>query len=241
MGACPMKRMMTITAAITGLAACASAPQDAYLGYGDLPPAPTPNYAVAEALPPAGQDDASLWTTAPNALLSMRRAKAVGDLLTVVVEMDDRASMQASLSRARDSSDEFNVDALFGLPEWANGVLPGGASLSPGIDYGRSSSLDGSGAMARSEKIAFTLAARVVGLEPNGNLVIQGYQQTRVSNEMRVLTVSGVIRAQDITRTNMVTYDKIADAQLSYLNTGDASSVPGRRAGQKVVDTVVPF
>ena len=155
--------------------------------------------------------------------------------------MDDRASMQTSLSRNRDTSGKLSVDALFGLPEWANGVLPGGASLSPGVDYGRSSSLGGSGAMNRAEKIAFTLAARVVALEPNGNLVIQGYQQTRVSNEVRVLTVSGVIRAQDITRTNTVTYDKIADAQLSYLNSGDATSAAQSKAGQKILDRVVPF
>ena len=95
--------------------------------------------------------------------------------------------------------------------------------------------------MNRAEKIAFTLAARVVAMEPNGNLVIQGYQQTRVSNEVRMLTVSGVIRSPDITRTNTVTYEKIADAQISYLNSGDATSVPQQRIGQKIIDKVVPF
>lgn len=235
-----MKNYLTLPVAALGLAACASAPSpDATFDM--TPPASTmPMMQQAHAAPGA-EDTASLWTTAPNALLSMRRAKAVGDLLTVVVEMDDKASLQSSLSRNRNSSADLNVDALFGLPEWANGVLPGGASLSPGVDYQRGSSLDGSGAMNRAEKIAFTLAARVVAMEPNGNLVIQGYQQTRVSNEVRMLTVSGVIRSQDITRTNTVTYEKIADAQISYLNSGDATSVPQQRFGQKVLDRVVPF
>ncbi|KCZ52197.1 hypothetical protein HY3_09405 [Hyphomonas pacifica] len=234
-----MKQCICLSVAVLGLVACASAPAEKVM----MAPPPPAYYPVAMDMDtePAGQNNPSLWTTAPNALLSMRRAKEVGDLLTVVVEMDDRASMQTSLSRNRDTSGKLSVDALFGLPEWANGVLPGGASLSPGVDYGRSSSLGGSGAMNRAEKIAFTLAARVVALEPNGNLVIQGYQQTRVSNEVRVLTVSGVIRAQDITRTNTVTYDKIADAQLSYLNSGDATSAAQPKAGQKILDRVVPF
>tara|TARA_X000000950_G_scaffold268321_1_gene345721 strand:- start:122 stop:826 length:705 start_codon:yes stop_codon:yes gene_type:complete len=234
-----MKMTFTLTAAALSVTACASIPSaDAEFDMTTPTVVAMVHQPVAE---PVGTDDASLWTTSPNALLSMRRAKAVGDLLTVVVEMDDRASLQSSLSRNRNSSADMNVDALFGLPEWANGVLPGGASLSPGVDYSRGSSLDGSGAMNRAESIAFTLAARVVAMEPNGNLVIQGYQQTRVSNELRMLTVSGVIRAQDITRTNTVSYEKIAEAQISYLNTGDATSVPQQRVGQKVLDRVIPF
>lgn len=234
-----MKPVITVSIAAMGLTACASAPQQPQAA--QLPPAPTMTVMAKPEPPESYADKNSLWTTSPTALLGMRRAKEVGDLLTVVVEMNDQASLQSSLSRSRDSSSEMNVDALFGLPEWANGVLPGGASLSPGIDYGRSSSLGGSGAVNRAEKIAFTLAARVVGVEPNGNLVIQGYQQTRVSNEVRVLTVSGVIRSQDITRTNTVTYEKIADAQLSYLNSGEATAPAERGAVTKAVDWINPF
>lgn len=233
-----MKQIFAASTLVLGLAACSSAPKQQVAQM-----QPPPAIPMVSELEPIGTqtDTNSLWTTSANSLLSMRRAKAVGDLLTVVVEMDDRASMQSSLSSSRGSSGDFNVNALFGLPEWANGVLPGGASVSPGIDYNRNQSLDGNGAVNRAEKVTFTLAARVIGLEPNGNLVIQGYQQTRVSGEVRVLTVSGVIRSQDITRTNMVTYDKIADAQLAYLSSGEATAAIERRAGQKLLNTVVPF
>lgn len=239
MGPRTMKTLFSLPFVALAAAACASSAQTVP----DLPP--TVAYtgypgAVPEPVDPNIQN-ASLWETAPTALLSMRRAKEVGDLLTVVVEMNDQASLQTSLSRSRDSSDDLNVDALFGLPEWANGVLPGGAGLSPGVDVSRNSSQNGSGAVNRAEKVTFTLAARVVGVEPNGNLVIHGYQQTRVSNEVRYLTVSGVIRAQDITRMNTVTYDKIADAKLAYLSNGDASSATNRKVGTKIIERVVPF
>ena len=194
--------------------------------------------AVSEQEAP---QSASLWTTAPNALLGMRRAKDVGDLLTVVVDMNDQANVQTSLSRNRSTNEQFNLGALFGLPQWANGVLPGGATVSPGVDYDRTTALSGNGAVNRAEQVTFRLSARVVGVEPNGNLIIAGYQQTQVSNEIRYLTVSGVIRAQDITRTNTVSYEKIADANLSYLSQGETMAGMKRGLVPKVLETVLPF
>ena len=200
-------------------------------------------YGVTEAsyAQPQVATSASLWTTAPNALLGMRRAKDVGDLLTVVVDMNDQASLQTSLSRNRTTNEQFNLGALLGLPQWANGVLPGGATVSPAIDYDRTSGLSGDGAVNRAEQVAFRLSARVVGVEPNGNLVIAGYQQTQVSDEVRYLTVSGVIRAQDITRTNTVSYEKIADANLSYLSQGETMAGIKRGMVPKVLEKVLPF
>jgi len=237
-----MRPAFSLLAAGFLCSACASGVrQDMTLA--SVPPPPPPAVQTFTEFPqvPLNNDTNSLWTTSANSLLSMRRAKSVGDLLTVVVEMDDQASMQNSLQATRGTNEDFNLDALFGLPEWANGVLPNGASVSPGIDYNRNSSLNGSGAINRAEKVTFRLAARVIGLEPNGNLVIQGYQRTRVSNEIRVLTVTGVIRAQDITRMNTVTYEKIADAQLSYVSSGQATEPVKKRLVPRVLDTIVPF
>ncbi len=240
MGTGTMKTLITASITVLAVTACASGPRSKS-DIGAFPETvPTPVYAAMPKVE-GPSSSASLWATSPNALLSMRRAKAVGDLLTVVVEMDDEASLQSSLSRNRDSTGNLNIDALLGLPEWANGILPGGASLSPTFDYNRNSNLNGSGAVNRAEKITFTLAARVVGVEPNGNLIIQGYQQTRVSNEVRYLTVSGVIRAQDITRTNVVSYEKIADATLSYISRGEATEAVERKTGAKLLDWIIPF
>ncbi|MEL7546561.1 MAG: flagellar basal body L-ring protein FlgH [Pseudomonadota bacterium] len=206
------------------------------------PPSPYPPAPVyVDTTPKATVQTASLWTTDPTALLSMRRAKDVGDLLTVVVEMNDQANLQSSLNRSRSSSEDVNVQALFGLPQWLNNTLPGDATLSPGVDVDRSSELSGSGAVNRAEQITFRLAARVVGIEQSGNLIIRGYQQTLVGDEVRYLTVSGVIRAQDITRSNTVTYDKIANARMAYVSSGDTSNLNGRGEGAKVLDQVMPF
>ena len=239
-----MKNLFSISVMAVAATACASRPDPFVETQTQIVEVPYgANTMMASVYTDGTQEaeDASLWTNSPNALLSMRRAKAIGDLLTVVVEMNDQASVQSSLSRSRDSSEDVSVDAFFGLPEWANGVLPGGASLSPGVDLERNSALNGSGAINRAEQVEFRLSARVVGVEPNGNLIIQGFQQTQVSNEVRYLTVSGVIRAQDITRTNMVSYEKIADAKLSYVSSKEAGMVFEQKAGSKFLERVVPF
>lgn len=184
---------------------------------------------------------ASLWDASPNSLLALRRAKDIGDLLTVVVQMNDQANLQSSLSRSRESEEQLDITALFGLPDLAGSILPSGADLSPAFDFDRQSSSNGSGRVNRAEQVTFRLAARVVGVEPNGNLIINGYQQTLVSNEVRYLTVSGVIRSQDITRTNTVSYEKIADAQFSYVSRGEATGPKGRGAVPRLLDRFVPF
>ena len=235
-----MKHLATLSFAAFAVTACASSPHETV----ELAPAKFDTYQGPWASETAGQsapENASLWSTSSDSLLSMRRAKDVGDLLTVLVEMNDQASLQSSLSRTRDSNENMAVESFLGLPEWANGVLPGGASLSPAYDYNRASDLNGSGAVNRAEKVTFTLAARVVGVEPNGNLIIRGYQQTQVSNEVRYLTVSGVIRAQDVTRTNTVSYEKIADAQLAYVSSGEATANTEMNPIPKLLDRYNPF
>ncbi|MCI4643362.1 MAG: flagellar basal body L-ring protein FlgH [Hyphomonadaceae bacterium] len=235
-----MKYLLSTPALALAVTACASGPETAPV---QAPPMPVTQWTPSQtemAEQPRVQT-ASLWETSPNSLLALRRAKDVGDLLTVVVEMNDQASLQSSLARSRGSSEDLDISALFGLPQMAGNFLPNGASLSPAFDFNRNSDVQGSGAVNRAEQVTFTLAARVMGVEPNGNLIISGYQQTVVSNEVRYLTVSGVIRAQDVTRENTVTYDKIADAQFSYLSEGEATTAMRRGAVPRLLDRVIPF
>ena len=239
-----MKTYFSIAALSVSTVACSSVPS---LPQDVMPPSrpytSTENMDIRSSYvaETSNTGNPSLWATSPTSLLSFGRAKDVGDLLTVIVEMDDQASLQNSLTRSRSSSENLALDAFFALPEWAATVLPGGASLSPAVDIDRASDLQGNGSINRAERVAFRLASRVVGVEPNGNLIIQGYQETRVSNEVRYLTVAGVIRVQDITRGNTVSYEKIADAQISYISTGAATGSVNRGFVPKVLDRVLPF
>ncbi len=224
---------------IAALGACASKPREE-AGY---PMVSGMDYmaSIPPAAPLPEKTGPSLWTTNTNSLLGLRQASEVGDILTVIVEVNDTAQMQSTLTRQRKSAESMNVNALLGLPEWANGVLPGGASLSPAVDVDRDMRSTGNGSVLRKEKITFQLAVTVIGVLPNGNLVIEGRQVTKVSQESRLLRVAGVIRPQDITRFNTIGYEKIANADISYLGKGEVNSATSSKYGTKIFDKILPF
>ncbi|SHJ05456.1 flagellar basal body L-ring protein FlgH [Wenxinia saemankumensis] len=197
------------------------------------------------SLPPLAQPPqvamASLWTGDQDSLLGDRRALERGDILTVVIEIDDSASISNSTDRSRSGGSDMSVGALFGLPQRIERQMPEGASLSPGIGFDSGSSFSGDGSISRNEQLTLRIAATVTGVLPNGVLEIQGSQQVRVNFEMRELVVSGFVRPEDISRQNEITYDKIAAARISYGGEGQITEVQQPAWGQQVVDIVSPF
>ncbi|MEN8841849.1 MAG: flagellar basal body L-ring protein FlgH [Octadecabacter sp.] len=183
----------------------------------------------------------SLWTGERGSLLGDRRAVQRGDILTVVIEIDDSASISNSTDRSRSGSESLSIPNLFGVPQRVDEELPDGASLSAAVDLNSSSSFGGDGSVRRNEQLELRIAATVVDVMPNGVLVIQGTQEVRVNFEMRELLVSGFVRPADISRQNEITYDKLASARISYGGRGQISDVQQPRIGQQVADIVLPF
>lgn len=197
----------------------------------------TPPKDVASAEATAG----SLWRSGPDSLFGDRRARRQGDIVTVLIEIDDRAEIRNSTSRDRDNEESVSVPALFGVETLATKILPSGAGLDPAVEASSSSSSSGDGEIKRREKIMLRVAATVVAVLPNGHLAIQGSQEVRVNNELRDLQVVGIVRPEDISRVNVITYDRIADARISYGGRGVISDVQRVRYGQQVLDLVSPF
>ncbi len=81
----------------------------------------------------------------------------------------------------------------------------------------------------------------VTGILENGNLLISGSQEVRVNHEIRILNVAGIVRPQDVDSTNMISYDKIAEARISYGGRGRLTEVQQPPVGQQVVDLFSPF
>ena len=191
--------------------------------------------------PPESYEVASLWRSGPSSLFGDRRARTVGDILTVIVEINDEATLTNQSQRSRSGSEDASITALLGLPSLVEKILPGGATLNPAVGTDSSSSSTGAGTTARTEEITLRLAATVTDVLPNGHLVIYGSQELRVNYELRDLQVAGVIRPEDISRRNEITYDKIADARVAYGGRGQITDMQQPRIGQQIVDMVMPF
>jgi flagellar L-ring protein precursor FlgH len=186
-------------------------------------------------------DGSSLWSGSRQSLLGDRRANKQGDILTVVIEIDEEASISNDTSRSRSSAESLKVPQLFGLPQKLDQKLPTGASSASAVDLGGRSSSSGSGSVSRSEQLELRVAATVVDVLPNGVLAISGSQELRVNFELRELLVTGYVRPDDISRQNEITYDKIASARVSYGGRGQITDVQQPRYGQQILDVILPF
>jgi flagellar L-ring protein FlgH len=171
------------------------------------------------------------------------RAMSVGDVVTVLIAMDDRAILGNSTDRSREAKIKSKWTFLLDLVP-ALGGLPNSQTKQTGAwqnDIDSKTETQGQGTINRSEQIRFTLAAAVTSVLPNGNLVLHGSQEIRVNNELRVLTIGGIARPRDINKDNSISYDKIAEARVSYGGRGRLTEVQQPAWGQQLYDIFVPF
>lgn len=184
---------------------------------------------------------ASLWSSGKQSLLGDRRAMTRGDILTVVIELDEEAAISNSTSRSRNASENLQIPQLLGLPQRVNRQLPNGATLDDAVQIDSGSRSSGDGSVSRQEELTLRIAATVLQVLPSGTIAIQGSQEIRVNFELRELLVTGYVRPEDISRQNEVTYDKIASARISYGGRGQITDVQQPRYGQQLLDAVLPF
>ncbi len=206
--------------------------EHAAMVYGGLPAVAAPSRKV---------DRSSLWSSGRSSLLGDRRAMQKGDILTVVIEIDEEAQISNQTQRSRNGSEGLQIPQLLGIPQRINEVLPDGASLDNAVDISSNASSSGDGSVRRQEELTLRVAATITQVLPNGVLEIQGVQEVRVNFELRELLVSGFVRPEDISRQNEITYDKIASARISYGGRGHITDVQQPRYGQQILDVILPF
>ncbi len=183
----------------------------------------------------------SLWSGDDQSLFGDRRARKPGDILTVIIEIDDEAQLDSSTDLSRTANDNVAVGSFFGMQNLVNPILPGNATTSDLINGTSTSSLNSDGNVQRSEKIKLTIAATIVSDAGNGTMEIFGSQEIRINNELRELIISGLIRPTDISRRNEISYQKIASARISYGGRGIIVQDQRQRGGQKIIKTISPF
>ena len=261
-------RTLALLALAAGASGCASvnagafaddalaAPGVAYdaarraMGPPQMTPVETPQYLTgggqqtmpqpAPAAYEAGQPN-SLWRTDSRSFFNDQRASRIGDILTVNIEIDDKAEVSNSSDRQRESSTSAGVSNFFGLETVAGEIFNSAFDPSNLINAEAESEHRGSGAINREEKVELTIAAVIVDRLPNGNLVLAGRQEVRINGELRELTVSGIIRPEDVTAGNTINHTQIAEARISYGGRGQLSAIQRPNWGQRIGDAITPW
>ena len=180
----------------------------------------------------------SLWKDRGADFFKDPRARRPGDIMTVTISVKDKASFDNSSKRSRDASHGFGLDMSHKLDVSGSSSA---ASAKADSSLKSNTAQDGKGAIARSESIELRVAAVVTGVLPNGNVLIQGTQELRVNYELRVLTVTGIVNIADIKADNTISYERIAEARMSYGGRGRIMDVQQPAWGHQLIDLVFPF
>jgi flagellar L-ring protein precursor FlgH len=242
-----VQRTLLLSIAATLLSSCAAF--DRLKNIGEPPalaavdnPTAKPGYKPVQmpmpAAQPASYNPNSLWRNGSRAFFKDQRAHQVGDILTVKVNITDKANIANDTKRSRANTEDSGVDNFFGKSKLPilNSALP------TRIFTGDSTSAsEGKGSVDRSEALSTNVAGVVTQVLPNGNLVIEGRQEIRVNFEIRELIVAGVVRPEDIESDNTIDSTKIAQARIAYGGRGQISDVQQPRYGQQVLDILLPF
>ncbi len=190
---------------------------------------------------PEYQSQNSLWRAGARSFFKDQRANTVGDILTVVIAINDTATIENESRRSRANEEGAALGGFFGLEGQLQQFLPDEVVADNLVDFDSDSNHQGSGSITRGEQIELQVAALISDVLPNGNMVIHGRQEVRVNFEVRELLITGIIRPQDIEANNTISYEKIAEARISYGGRGQITDVQQPRYGQQVYDIIFPF
>lgn len=194
---------------------------------------------------PKRAEASGLWNTSTRSFFGDNRAQTVGDILTVIIDIEDEADLSNESERSRSATQTAGRPTFFGYGGKIDRILPGisESDLPTGdiVDLGSSSGSSGEGSIRRNETIRLRVAATIIEALPNENLVIAGRQEVKVNNELRELRIAGVVRPVDISLRNTISYDKIAEARVAYGGRGQISAVQQPRYGQDALEVILPY
>lgn len=234
-----MRRLLALLPCLVGLAGCGTPVQD--IGHAPLM-SPVGrgmqanidgSAAIGFPAPPRSSPQ-SLWDDDRANLFRDPRAMRVGDVLTVTMNMDEKAT----LGNNSDLKNEATVGNGFDL---TTGLGSTAFKIAPQFDLKSSTESKGTTSIDRSDKIRVSIAAVVTGVLPDGNMLISGSQEVRVNQELRILEVAGVVRPRDISKDNTIPYTKVAEARISYGGRGRMSEMQQPGWGHQIYNAVKPF
>lgn len=189
----------------------------------------SPNPIVYPARP--AESKYSLYRPSSASFYRDPRAMKPGDVLTVLISINDRANLNNKSDLKRNSESDYTLGSDI---NWIS-------KISGNVNANSKANSKGDAKVERREDIRLSVAAVVTNVLPNGNLIINGSQEVRVNYELRVLNIAGVVRPRDIAGNNTINYDKIAEARISYGGRGRMSEIQQPPYGQQFLNQVSPF
>jgi flagellar L-ring protein precursor FlgH len=170
----------------------------------------------------APQENGAIFNIASaRPLFEDRRARFVGDTITINISEKVQASKTSENKATRTQSVDASVPTIVGLPfKGAQGTTLAASS---------NNSFDGKGSNTSSNDFTGTITVTVIEVYPNGNLLVSGEKQIGLKEGEEFVRFSGVVNPNTITSANTVTSTQVADARIEYKANGfiDSAQVMG--------------
>lgn len=180
----------------------------------------------------------SLWTVRPKE--PKRIAKF--DLITVIVreESDSKSAATTDLKKEADFNAILQQYLKFSLGDAA---LKGRAPLDnqPQLNFQMERNFKGEGTSDRSDSMSARVQAQVIDVKENGILIVQATKQIKVDEEEQKFTLTGMVRAEDVTPDNTVLSTQLADLMLEKATKGATSDASKRGFIPRLLDKINPF
>ncbi len=238
-----MKKLILVSLFIIFLASCSELKEVRDIKNAGMPPKYYPETPQTQIT-----SEGSLWRNKAS-LYEDKKARRVNDLVTILINESTSAQKTASTTASRDSSTNYGLDTFFGMNTdfnihnlpLINGFYKAGNVFSPSVKGSATSDFKGDGDTARTGKITGTITAKVVEVLPNGNLVIESRKEVIVNNEKEILVLRGIIRPDDITQSNTILSQYVADAQIYLVGEGTLGDKQSQGWLVRILDKIWPF
>jgi flagellar L-ring protein precursor FlgH len=181
----------------------------------------------------------SLWKAGSRSALSDKKATAVGDIVTIVVQESASTSKQNNTKTSKSAEVDASIASFLYGPA-ASGLLTKGGQY-PALKASSKNSFDGGGQINNSEQINARIAVRVIDVLPNQSLIVEGRRRTAFSGEKQEIVLRGVVRSDDISTMNTVLSYNVADASISIVSSGTVSDTQKKGWFTRAWDKVNPF
>jgi len=233
-------KLLAISSILIVFAGCSSHQADAKINF------KPPKYV--EQLPSKEpknniENPGSLFGRGDNPVFSDKKAMNVNDIVTVVINENILASSSGQKSLSKSTVDGLGGGVMSGVAGKITGNLANQVNALTDIGFKINSNnvFNSKGSNQRTEKFTTTLSARIIKILENGNYFIDGRREMLIDGQKQILHVSGVIRPEDISQTNQINSQNIADAKILYETQGDIKEASEKSWGTKAVESIWPF
>jgi flagellar L-ring protein precursor FlgH len=183
----------------------------------------------------------SIFHSSQNGLFATdQRARRVGDILTV--SFNETYSATKAQTASSSKADNFGVTLPTGLPNiFTGGFDKDAGGNGAGLSAGTTRSFAGAGNAVQSNSFSGLLSVTVVRVFENGNMEVAGQKELTLNNGNEYVRVRGVVRPEDVSANNIVSSNRLADAQIRYTGTGQLADSSKQGWLSDLMRTISPF